>query len=186
MKKYTQEEFDNFEIDEDGNKICPTGDYTDIKAFGERCRFGKCCIFGADCIFGVDCIFDADCIFGAHCHFGAGCSFRARCSFRERCRFGEGAARRFGRCHFRGPLRRALPARVTALEWCLEMYCNLKMAGSKPFRRRTGARREKHIFKGDNGYFVRAGCFFIRLTSLKTSSSMLQSLSMKGIELAVS
>ncbi len=51
MKKYTQEEFDAFETDEYGYKICPTGDYTEIKSFGERCscefgEFSKMLTFG--------------------------------------------------------------------------------------------------------------------------------------------
>ena len=49
MKKYTQKEFDAFEVDEHGYKICPTGDYTQIKSFGECCRFGARCSFGEDC-----------------------------------------------------------------------------------------------------------------------------------------
>ena len=63
MKKYTQSDFDNFEVDENGYKICPSGDYTQISSFGAWCRFG------------------AWCSFGAWCRFGAWCSFGARCSF---------------------------------------------------------------------------------------------------------
>lgn len=55
MRKITQEEFDNFEIDENCYKICPTGDYSDIKAFGELCIFGVCCSFGERCSFGDYC-----------------------------------------------------------------------------------------------------------------------------------
>ena len=43
MKKYTQADFDNFEVDEYGRKICPAGDYTAIKSFGECCSFGLGC-----------------------------------------------------------------------------------------------------------------------------------------------
>ena len=39
MKKYTQSDFDNFEVDENGYKICPSGDYTQISRFGEKCSF---------------------------------------------------------------------------------------------------------------------------------------------------
>ena len=39
MKKYTQADFDNFEVDENGYKICPSGDYTQISSFGEVCSF---------------------------------------------------------------------------------------------------------------------------------------------------
>ena len=45
MKKYTQADFDNFEVDEYGRKICPAGDYTAIKSFGEGCSFGGWCRF---------------------------------------------------------------------------------------------------------------------------------------------
>ena len=43
MKKYTQADFDNFEVDEYGHKICPAGDYTAMKSFGEGCNFSKGC-----------------------------------------------------------------------------------------------------------------------------------------------
>ena len=103
MKKYTQEEFDNFKTDEYGYKICPTGDYTDIKAFGECCNFGDRCNFGGCCIFG---------------------------------------------------------------EWCnFAMYCNFEngrvVNGIYFACDRIGSEKRKtYFFKGDNGYFVRAGCFF--------------------------
>ena len=47
MKKYTQSDFDNFEVDENGYKICPSGDYTQISSFGARYSFGARCSFGA-------------------------------------------------------------------------------------------------------------------------------------------
>ena len=51
MKKYTQADFDSFEVDEYGRKICPAGDYTAIKGFGAQCSFGEQCIFGALCSY---------------------------------------------------------------------------------------------------------------------------------------
>ena len=51
MKKYTQSDFDDFEVDENGYKICPSGDYTQISSFGEGCIFGAWCSFGARCSF---------------------------------------------------------------------------------------------------------------------------------------
>ena len=51
MKKYTQSDFDNFEVDENGYKICPSGDYTQISSFGAWCRFGEGCRFGEKCSF---------------------------------------------------------------------------------------------------------------------------------------
>ena len=58
MKKYTQADFDNFEVDEYGHKICPAGDYTAIKGFGERCSFGERCGFGKGCSFGEGCSYE--------------------------------------------------------------------------------------------------------------------------------
>lgn len=86
MKKYTLEDMKNFERDDYGFLICPSGDYTEISSFGERCRFGEGCRFGDECRFG------AGCRFGERCSFGAGCScengrvFKAIVSF-------EGAGR---------------------------------------------------------------------------------------------
>ena len=81
MKKYTQADFDNFEVDEYGRTICPTGDYTAIKSFGELCIFGAWCSFGAECSFGERCSFGEECSFGAVCSFGEGCRFGERCSY---------------------------------------------------------------------------------------------------------
>lgn len=44
MKIYTQQEFDNLPV-VDGRKQCPTGDYSQIKRFGESCSFGEWCSF---------------------------------------------------------------------------------------------------------------------------------------------
>ena len=75
MKKYTQADFDNFEVDEYGHKICPAGDYTAIKVFGEQCSFGEECSFGEWCSFGEECSFGEWCSFGERCSFGEGCSY---------------------------------------------------------------------------------------------------------------
>lgn len=50
MKKYTQADFDAFEVI-DGIKQCPSGDYSDIRVFGKCCSFGKECSFGERCSF---------------------------------------------------------------------------------------------------------------------------------------
>lgn len=65
MKKYTQADFDAFEVI-DGIKQCPSGDYSDIRVFGKRCSFGR------------------GCSFGEWCSFGRGCSFDERCSFEDK------------------------------------------------------------------------------------------------------
>lgn len=57
MEEYTQADFDAFEVI-DGIKQCPSGDYSDIQIFGERCSFGKWCSFGEECFFGEECSFE--------------------------------------------------------------------------------------------------------------------------------
>lgn len=88
MKKYTQADFDAFEVI-DGIKQCPSGDYSDIRVFGKRCSFGRGCSFGERCSFGKCCSFGEDCSFGKWCSFGKECSFGKWCAFGERCSFGE-------------------------------------------------------------------------------------------------
>lgn len=43
MRRYTQEEFDQFPVDECGYKQCPSGGYTLIQKFPGRCSFGERC-----------------------------------------------------------------------------------------------------------------------------------------------
>ena len=62
MKKYTQADFDAFEVI-DGIKQCPSGDYSDIQVFSDRCSFGEDCSFGEWCSFGEDCSFGEECSF---------------------------------------------------------------------------------------------------------------------------
>ena len=57
MKKYTQADFDAFEVI-DGIKQCPSGDYSDIRVFGKQCSFGEWCSFGRCCSFGEGCSFE--------------------------------------------------------------------------------------------------------------------------------
>ena len=88
MKKYTQADFDAFEVI-DGIKQCPSGDYSAIQVFSDRCSFGECCSFGEGCSFGRCCSFGEWCSFSEKCSFGDRCSFGACCSFGEGCSFGR-------------------------------------------------------------------------------------------------
>lgn len=45
MKVYTEKDLEGFERDDFGRLICPSGDYTQIKGFGECCSFGEGCSF---------------------------------------------------------------------------------------------------------------------------------------------
>ena len=61
MKKYILEDLENFEVDGNGYKICPSGDYTGIREFPSRCIFGEQCRFGERCSFGERCRFGGQC-----------------------------------------------------------------------------------------------------------------------------
>lgn len=51
MKVYTEKDLEGFERDDFGWLICPSGDYTQIKSFGEMCIFSAWCSFGEGCSF---------------------------------------------------------------------------------------------------------------------------------------
>lgn len=99
MKRYTQEDFDNFEQDENGRIQCPSGDYTEIKAFPNDCDFAQLCLFGQCCIFGARCVFGQSCSFGQWCNFGERCRFDEQCRFGEQCSFGSDCRCEFGEFH---------------------------------------------------------------------------------------
>ena len=68
MKVYTVQDMENFERDEYGRLICPSGDYSQIKEFGKSCSFGESCSFGKSCSFGEWCSFGESCSFGEWCN----------------------------------------------------------------------------------------------------------------------
>ncbi len=88
MQKYTQEDFENFEVI-DGLKICPKGDYTEIKKFPGNCSFEKESRFGPETQFDGWCDFGQNCIFGEDCRFGKRCYFKEGCHFEEGCYIGR-------------------------------------------------------------------------------------------------
>ena len=50
MKVYTEKDLEGFERDDSGRLICHSGDYTQIKSFGEGCSFeGGACIWRQIC-----------------------------------------------------------------------------------------------------------------------------------------
>lgn len=152
MKRYTKADMKKFRLDEFGNLICPTGDYSQIHSFGNKCSFGEDCSFGKECSFGEDCKFGEACSFGWRCSFGNKCSFGNACSFGWRCSFGNacrfGDWCRFGeRCYF-GNRCSFEDERVKSGEY---FACD-----------RIGSERRKTYFfrDGDGNMFVRAGCWF--------------------------
>ena len=141
MKTYTQADFDNFEVDKFGRKICPAGDYTAIKGFGAQCSFGERCIFGEWCSFGERCFFGEWCSFGERCSFGEGCSFGEQCSFGEGCNFSDVCS------YENGAVKNG-------------RYVAVDRIGSE--------NRKAYFYIDDNGnMFVRAGCWFSDMAAFK-------------------
>ena len=165
MKKYTQADFDNFEVDKFGRKICPAGDYIAIKDFGECCVFDRHCLFGAQCRFiehcrfGDGCYFGDECSFGAYCYFGTGCEFGKECRFGELCGFGEGSTFgdwcTFGECCNFG-------------EGCNYENGNVKNGHYVAVDRIDNTNRKAYFYIDENGnMFVRNGCWFFDMTTFK-------------------
>ena len=84
--------------------------------------------------------------FGEDCSFGEGCSFGECCSFGERCSFGEYCS--FGEC-----------CSFEAGRISNGRYVAVDRIGSE--------QRKAYFFKGDEGLFVRAGCWFSSLEDFK-------------------
>ncbi len=164
MKKYTQADFDAFEVI-DGIKQCPSGDYSDIQIFGEWCSFGACCSFGKGCSFGRACSFGEWCSFGERCSFGRCCSFGECCSFGKGCSFGWCCS--FGeRCSF--------GKQCSFGEWCSFGRCcsfgkgcsfedKGEYIGDYPFLAFVGfgsrIGSKVYFFNLQDGIYVRCGCW---------------------------
>ena len=146
MKKYTQADFDAFEVI-DGIKQCPSGDYSDIQIFGEWCSFGACCSFGKGCSFGRACSFGEWCSFGERCSFGRCCSFGERCSFGKQCSFGEWCS--FGRCCSFG--------KGCSFEDKGEYIGDYPFLAFVGFGSRIGSK--VYFFNLQDGIYVRCGCW---------------------------
>lgn len=171
MKKYTQEDFDNFEVDEYGHKICPTGDYTNIKDFVEYCVFGGYCLFGVHCRFighcrfGEGCYFGDGCSFGAYCCFGECCDFGKECRFGELCGFGEGCIFGVGGsfgdwCTF--------GEQCTFAEGCNYENDKVKNGRYVAVDRIGNTNRKVYFYIDENGnMFVRIGCWFSEIEAFK-------------------
>ena len=175
MKKYTEKDFETFERDENGRLICPSGDYTAIRTFPERCSFGAGSTFGQGCDFGRWSRFEEECSFGERCVFSEGCSFGWFCSFGEMCVFGKrsnfGDVCSFGEgsCFGGGCI---FGEQSSFGEYCCfgpncshegltnSIYIAIDRIGIEL--------RKTYFFKAEEGYFVRAGCFFGTLDEFKT------------------
>ena len=102
-----------------------------LLSFGTGRRISEGCRFGEWCRFSEGCSFGENCSFGKLCSFGKWCSFGDDCSFGERCRFGKW-------CSFEGLTN----ARYIAVD------------------RIGSALRKAYFFAAEEGWFVRAGCWF--------------------------
>ena len=165
MKVYTEKDLEGFERDDFGRLICPRGDYTQIKSFGNECSFGNGCSFGQWCSFGNGCSFGERCSFGKGCSFGQWCGFGEGCNFGQWCRFGEGC--NFGeRCSFGNE--------CSFGQWCgFGEGCNFEggrvSCGRYVAVDRIGSEKRKTYFFADRdgNIFVRAGCWFSDLPAFK-------------------
>ena len=146
MKKFTKEEFELLPL-RGVIRLCPTGDYTDVKKFGDCCLFGPNSEFGSNSDFGSRsefgpnsefgsyCEFSSNSVFGPDCEFGSNSDFGSRCTFGNNCRF-EGFASR-------------------------EDYPFLALAGAGSCNRTT------YFFNTVSGIKVRSACFFGTLDEFK-------------------
>ena len=172
MEEYTQADFDAFEVI-DGIKQCPSGDYSDIQIFGDKCSFGEDCSFGEECSFGEWCSFGKWCSFGRACSFGEWCSFGACCSFGKECSFGKCCS--FGRaCSFG--------------EWCsFGKWCSFgedcffgeecsfegkgEYIGDYPFLAFVGfgsrIGSKVYFFNLQDGIYVRCGCWLSNIAGFR-------------------
>ena len=168
MKKYTQEEFEGFDI-VDGFKLCPKGDYTEIKEFGNDCKFSNFCEFGGDCEFGHGCKFGKICEFGDQCEFGNVCKFGNDCKFSNFCEFGGdcefGDHCKFGACRFDEYCKFGKSCQFS--ECCkIGNKCyyedGLVVNGQFVCFKNIGSEnREAYLYIDENKkLFLRAGCFF--------------------------
>ena len=173
MKAYTKEDMKNFNRDDYGNLICPTGDYSQIRSFDNRCSFGKCCSFserssfGEYCSFGYGCSFGEWCSFGKSCTFDKSCSFGEWCSFEECCSFGKECS--FGKyCGFGKEC--SFGWGCSFGEWIsFGKACSFEggrvKSGEYFACDRIGSQRRKTYFfrDSDGKMYVRAGCWFSSL-----------------------
>ena len=132
MKRYTQEDFDSFEVVE-GIKQCPSGDYSLIFEFEEQCSFAEECSFAEGCRFAGWCSFAGWCRFAAGCSFAGWCRFAAGCIFAEGCSFAKG-------CSIE---RHTLKASHV-----------ISVSGIGEYKRTL------YVWITDDGIFCQAGCFF--------------------------
>lgn len=136
---FTQEEFDAIPRDKYGWKNCPSGDYTQIKNFPERCSFERGSIFGSDAVFenecrlGDGCQLGNRCQLGNICRLGDDCQLGNYCDLGDYCRFGAGAVFENG----------LVQGTVSMLR--------VAYIGSR--------KGTTYFWKHNKGIFVRCGCF---------------------------
>ena len=150
MKRYTQQDLDNFEV-VDGVRQCPSGDYTSIRVFNEQCSFAEGCSFAAWCRFAEACSFAEECSFAAWCSFAERCSFAAWCSFAERCSFAKECS--FAEaCSFAAWCRFAERCNIGG--HTLKHSYVISVSGIGEYKRTL------YLWITTDGIFCQAGCFF--------------------------
>ena len=125
--------------------------------FGQESTFGLMCVFGMESTFGMGSRFGGGSNFGGQSNFGEGCIFGAVNSFGEQSNFDTGC--RFGKWSRFGELSRF--GKGCSHEGLTNsIYVAVDRIGSEL--------RKTYFFKAEEGYFVRAGCFFGTLNEFKT------------------
>lgn len=138
MRKYNSTDIQNFTRDERGYLECPSGDYTQIRTFPEKCNFGIGNDFGSKCEFGNGNIFDLWNTFGDGCEFGIWNTFGDGCKLGLWSIFGDG-------CGF---------GNECLIECDKELAEYFKVEGLGTERRCT------YFFQlTDGSLYVRCGCF---------------------------
>lgn len=84
----TQDEYDALE-ERSGEKICPSGDYRQVKEFAKNANYGYESIFPDGAKLGAGSKFGFGCEFGRGCEFGDGCRIAFGAKIGEGARMGK-------------------------------------------------------------------------------------------------
>ena len=174
MKKYTIDDLQTFERDERGHLICPSGDYTAIKEFGDYYKFGKNSKFGNFSDFGRGSKFGDNCSFGVFCEFGKLSKFGEFCEFSDNCTVGNNSEFGFwcnfgdnceigDDCEFWGGSKFGNSCEFgSRCNLDGQFFENLETLAVKVVKiDRIGSRRDcTYFFQTEQERYVRCGCFF--------------------------
>lgn len=166
MKKITQEEYDAMPITDD-YKICPTGDYSDVKIFDDDAKFGSHTIFESHSVFGSYSRFGSHSTFGECSTFGAWSKFEAHLIFGSYSTFGHtstfGEYAEFGSYAAFGNDAKFTGQTTFGHDTTFENGY-LPINYMRPFMKFAGfgsrCNSELYYYQFTRGDYIRAGCWF--------------------------